>query len=136
MNQSHDATCLPSISSDNDGHTECAPSPLPREPAGECTAELTLNITLSTCNSSEAFHGLFFAFSLAVFAMFGVLQINHRELSIKLYCCQVQIRMDTAGNKRPSYCYLESSATETVICLDFGVLFVFFTFETDISIEL
>lgn len=41
MNQSHDATCLPSASSDNDGHTDCAPSPLSREPAGECVVGLT-----------------------------------------------------------------------------------------------
>lgn len=39
MNQSHDATCLPSPSSDNDGHAECPSPTLPGQPPGECARE-------------------------------------------------------------------------------------------------
>lgn len=38
VNQSHDATCLPSPSSDNDGHAECPSPTLPGQPAGELPA--------------------------------------------------------------------------------------------------
>nr|XP_033773996.1 homeobox protein PKNOX2 isoform X6 [Geotrypetes seraphini] len=35
VNQSHDATCVPSTSSDNDGHTECASTVVPRDSADD-----------------------------------------------------------------------------------------------------
>ncbi|KAG8522292.1 Homeobox protein PKNOX2, partial [Galemys pyrenaicus] len=36
VNQPHDATCLPSPRSDNDGHAECPAPTLPGQPTGEC----------------------------------------------------------------------------------------------------
>jgi hypothetical protein len=39
VNQSHDATCLPSPSSDNDGHAECPSPTLPGQLTGECARE-------------------------------------------------------------------------------------------------
>ncbi|XP_029428918.1 homeobox protein PKNOX2 isoform X3 [Rhinatrema bivittatum] len=35
VNQSHDATCVPSTSSDHDGHTECASTSVPRDSADD-----------------------------------------------------------------------------------------------------